>query len=124
VFAAMDCFSATDMLSTVNGGQFGGHPDKWNAAVLEFLSLNLNCELISIVNYLGENKLNPEDAMRMLSSSDPTGNPEIWMVIQFTGTTKLKSLLEKFGLLNWESIHKQLNDIFISELFQVYNRNI
>lgn len=122
IFAALDYFSASDVLPDTFGGQFGQESALWKESVIEFLRKNIAAGFIGVASAEGNfNALsNSEEILKILSQSNPNENSEIWMGIRFAGTEKLISLVSAHGILNWDSIRSDLNIKFIEAIYQAY----
>ncbi len=124
IYVALESLSPIFMLPNVEGGQYSSNPEKWKRLVIEFIVKNLQAKLIeefpSRQIELGDSRIH--QICEILNNSDPTENPEIWMVMQFSGTDELSRILSIYGLNQWEGIHKKINPEFIEELSRRYER--
>lgn len=120
IFAALDDFSASDLLGGVHGGQFGGEMFAWKGAVICFLRRNTFSELIAFRISVDEKVLDTHEMLNLFSNSDPNINPEVWMGIQFYGTEKLRSIIASHGMLGWEHVKSPVNGNLIDAISRVY----
>ena len=120
IFAALDDFSASDLLGGVHGGQFGGEMSAWKSAVICFLRRNTFSELIAFRISVDEKFLGVHEMLNLFSNSDPNINPEVWIGIQFHGTERLRSIIATHGMLGWEHVKSPVNEDLIVAITQIY----
>lgn len=125
IFAALEFFSASDLLREAHGGQSGANVWAWKNAVITFLHRNLVSELIvlELDSVAHDPEVVDSNVLDALMGSDPNENPEIWMGIQFRGTDKLISLAAFHGMLGWDCIQSSLNRDFIDAVSGIYTEN-
>lgn len=82
------------------------------------------CGLLDVVNYPGKPEtLSPSEILGILTDGDENRGLDaqiVWDVLYFTGTEKLKGVLAKLSLLNWEAINGGENAPLISYLKEAY----
>lgn len=124
IFAGLEDFSANAALPNFHGGQYGGHQAEWRKAVVEFICSNIDCGLLEVFDYPGKSKsLDRIEVMRLLKNGDESRGLDaelIWNCLYFSGTEKLKGVLEKLGILSWEAINGGENVTLMEYLKEAY----
>lgn len=123
VFAALEDFSAVDVMGHICGGQFGATPHDWQKSVADFIYRNMAGGLIQIKNGydivpLG---ITPVDLHKLLLTTNPQDETVLWMGLQFTATQKLVELIRRVGLLDWNSYECELNRELIASVELIYS---
>ena len=120
IFAALDDFSASDLLGGVYGGQFGEEMSAWKSAVICFLRRNIFSDLIALKIGMHKEVLGAHEMLNLFSNSDPNINPEIWMGIQFHGAEKLSTIIAAHGVRGWEHVKSPVNENLIITVIRIY----
>jgi hypothetical protein len=113
IVAALDDFCANAALPHLYGGQFGDTPNLWRAAVVQFLSESLTAGLVEVLP--GEVRYRQKGAIeicRLLTEGDienGLSSDEVWQVIYFQGTEKLRGILKEFQLDNWDAMKTEVS---------------
>ncbi|WP_147432314.1 hypothetical protein [Pararobbsia silviterrae] len=124
IFASLDDFTPNDALSNYLGGQFGWNTEIWRQAVIEFLCINIKCELIELTHHAIVMARSKSTSLKdLLIHGDPTNNISIdilWNALYFNGTSKLTKILEDLDMHNWNAIDQPKNQNLIYKLTKLY----
>ena len=100
IYANLESLSPSSTLNEISTGSLDKNESTWKHAVAKFISLNLRAKLIE-----GFPAHNPQfnyddidEVERVLINSEPLRDVEIWMGMQFSGTSRLNELLSEFRL--------------------------
>ena len=122
VFAALEDFSAVDVMGDIHGGQFGVSPDAWRNSVADFIYRNVAGGLLQIKSGLDivPPEISPTELHKLLLTTNPDDDTLLWMGLQFTATNDLVNLMRRIGLLDWNEYESELNNELIASLEAIY----
>ncbi|WP_131723363.1 MULTISPECIES: hypothetical protein [Burkholderia] len=126
IVSGIDDFSPNAALPHVFGGQFGSSPEKWRAAVVEFLCINVRVGLLRCVN---RKEISGEDSEVLLRGLLNFGDKEkrvdaemVWSILYFSSTPKMDGILQSLGLNSWDALNQGVSQQFVEILRGVYSR--
>ncbi|WP_155630630.1 hypothetical protein [Burkholderia cepacia] len=126
IVSGIDDFSPNAALPRVFGGQFGSSPEKWRAAVVEFLCINVRVGLLRCVN---RKEISGEDGEVLLRGLLNFGDKErgvdaemVWSILYFSSTPKMDGILQSLGLNSWDALNQGVSQQFIEILRGLYSR--
>ncbi|MBY4712157.1 hypothetical protein LGN20_04010 [Burkholderia cepacia] len=126
IVSGIDDFSPNAALPHVFGGQFGSSPEKWRAAVVEFLCINVRVGLLECVNRKEMSGENGEVLLRrLLSFGDKERSMDVelvWSILYFSSTPKMDGILQSLGLNSWDALNQGVSRQFFEILRGLYFR--
>lgn len=124
IYGGIEDFTPNATLPNLYGGQFGATPHIWKSAVIEFLSINIDCGLLSVVAYPNQPSVIDGAAIKEFlwygDESRGLSVDLVWDVLFFSGTNKLRDILHSFGLRNWDAFSRSENKEFIASIKGIY----
>ncbi|MBH9682597.1 hypothetical protein [Burkholderia cepacia] len=126
IVSGLDDFSPNAALPRVFGGQFGTSPEKWKAAVVEFLCINVRVGLLECVNRKEISGEVGEVVLReLLNFGDKEKNmdPEIlWNILYFSSTPNMDGILQSLDLNSWDALNQEVSRQFCEILRGLYSK--
>lgn len=126
IVSGLDDFSPNAALPRVFGGQFGSSPEKWKAAVVEFLCINVRVGLLECVNRKEVSGEIGEVVLReLLNFGDKEKNmdPEIiWNILYFSSTPNMDGILQSLDLNSWDALNQGVSRQFCEILRGLYSK--
>ncbi|MET3518133.1 hypothetical protein ABIC63_005943 [Pseudacidovorax sp. 1753] len=117
IYCCLENSSAVEFLPKIFGGQYGENSRKWEDYVRTFIYQSLKKDLLEVVQDYGLISDISADGLYKAYSCASLGNEEIWMGIQFSGTSRLIAVLRLNDSISWEKVRstkeiKDLKDLF------------
>lgn len=126
IFAALEDFSAVDVMGDIHGGQFGASPDAWRKAVADFIYRNMAGGLLQIKSGFDivPPEITPTEFHKLLLTTNPEDDTLLWMGLQFTATKSLVELIRRVELLDWNAYESELNGELIASIEPIYSAQL
>ncbi|MCA8118876.1 hypothetical protein LGN07_09130 [Burkholderia cepacia] len=126
IVSGLDDFSPNATLPYIFGGQFGSSPEKWRAAVIEFLCINVRVGLLECVNRKDISGENGGMILRgLLNFGDKERSMDaevVWNILYFSSTPNMDGILQSLDLNSWGALNQGVNHQFCEILRGLYSR--